>query len=232
MTGELVCVVGEDRRQQYAREYLEEMGFSVVCDKAFHPEMLEGVRLLIGPVSFYQGGKLVPEVESACEAYGTVSLPYMASEEFLLENARLTAEGFLPYLIENTPFSLAEANILLLGMGRCGQAIEKVLAKLSCHVDSYDLIPEELVDWQRFNVVINTIPAQVIGRKQLEALREDCVLFDIATPPGGYVKEALETLNRQVIVCLGIPGKMSPKSAGYCIGRCAVVYLITTPKNS
>jgi dipicolinate synthase subunit A len=230
MSRELICVVGEDKRQFYIGEYLEEHGYAVVYHPVFQPNILESIRLLIGPVSFYRGGRLIPEVAKACSTYGVTPFNYLDDEDFLLENARLTAEGFLSYLIENTPFSLAEANILLLGMGRCGQAINEVLTKLSCRVESYDLIPEELEDWQRFNVVINTIPAQVIGRKQLQALREDCILFDIATPPGGYAEESLEALHRQVIVCLGIPGTMSPKSAGYCIGRCSIAFMNAASK--
>jgi dipicolinate synthase subunit A len=228
MSRELICVVGEDKRQFYLGEYLEAHGHAVVYHPVFRPDGLEGISFLIGPVSFYQEGRLIPEVAAICETYGVTPLHYLDAKDFLQENARLTAEGFLPYLIENTPFSLAEANILLLGMGRCGQAIEKVLVKLSCRVKAYDRVPEEIEDGFQYNVVINTIPAQVIGRKQLEALREDCVLFDIASSPGGYVKEALEDLHRTVIVCLGIPGKMSPQSAGYCIGRCAVAYFNTS----
>jgi hypothetical protein len=225
MAEQLVYVVGEDARQRFAAEYLEKLGYRVIYHESFQEQQMEGVSLLIGPVSFYQGGKLIPKIEAACQKYKVESLHYMAIEEFLLENAKLTAEGFLAYLIENTNFSLAESNILLLGRGRCGQALEKLLGKFSCYVDAYDVIPMELKVDNQYNVVINTIPAQVIGKQHLESLSQDCVLFDIASAPGGYEPEPLKSLDRHMIACLGIPGKLMPQSAGYCIGRCAAARL-------
>ncbi|MDR2043407.1 MAG: hypothetical protein LBQ15_03390 [Clostridium sp.] len=227
-----IGVIGADTRQDYLARYLAERGFTVCRREEFSPEILEEVQLLIGPVTFYKNGQLIREIAEACKRdtlrqsaeKGTV-LNYMACEDFLLRNAALTAEGFLSILIASTPFSLEEARILLLGLGRCGKALESVLERFPCRVTASDQIPEKISPEEAYNVVVNTIPAQVIKREHLNSLPKDCILFDLASAPGGYDREAVKELGLSFFHCPGIPGKMSPQSAGYAIGRCAVRYL-------
>lgn len=220
-----ICVMGEDKRQDYLAQYLQEQGFIVKRHARFSPAILVGADILIGPVTIYKNGKLLPEIEEACNKEKVSVLNYMASEDFLLRNAELTAEGFLALLIQNTPFSLKEANILLLGLGRCGKALKKLLGKMDAHVDAYDVVPDKIPTAQSYRVVINTIPAPVISRDHLETFHPDCILFDIASAPGGFDKEAVEELALNLITCPGIPGKFSPQSAGYAIGESAIGFL-------
>lgn len=220
-----ICVVGEDTRQDYLADYLRMQGFPVHRHTAFSPDILSNVDILIGPVTFYKDGKLCPEIEDACYKKGVSVLNYMASEEFLLQNAQLTAEGFLSLLIQHTPFSIREANILLLGLGRCGKALEQLLRKLDCKIDAYDKIPDKIPNAQYYHVVINTIPAPVISSTHLERFHPHCILFDIASSPGGYDKAAVESLSLTLISCPGIPGKYSPQSAGYAIGQSTIAFL-------
>lgn len=221
----IICIAGNDKRQDYLAEYLVKQGFTVHRYEEFTPEILKGTNLLIGPVTFFKNGKLLPHIEEACRNEKVSVLNYMSSEEFLIRNASLTAEGFLASLIQNTPFSLDEANILLLGMGRCGKAIAKLLNHFDCHVDTYDQVPNIIKSADTYNVVINTIPAPVISRSHLEGLQPGCILFEIASAPGGFDREAVRELQLVLIDCPGIPGKISPQSAGYAIGQYIISYL-------
>ena len=220
-----VCVTGKDSRQDYLAQYLTGKGIHVIRHEDFSPESIRGADMLIGPVTFYKAGKLLPEIEEACRKENIPVLNYMASEDFMLRNAYLTAEGFLSLLIQNTPFSLDESNILLLGLGCCGKAIEKLLRVLPCRLDAFDQVPVESIVQRAYNVVVNTIPAPVIRREQLSQLPDGCRLFDIASLPGGYDEDAVQELGFILRKCPGIPGQMSPQSAGFCIGQCAMQYM-------
>lgn len=220
-----VCVIGDDARQAYLAEYLEQQGILVHAYADWEPSYLEGCNLLIGPVNFYKEGELIPEISKACATYHVPVVNYMSNREFLIANAEIAAEGLLSYLILNTPFTLNGANALILGFGRCGSAIAKRLHVLGCRVDAYDLVPEKLDNPQIYDLIINTIPAKVITKDMLLSLRKDCILFDIATAPGGYDDEAVSHLGLKLIHCPGIPGATAPKSAGYAIGALAVSYL-------
>lgn len=217
-----ICIVGEDKRQDYLELYLQEQGLMVRRMEAFDPDILPGNDILVGPVTFYRDQKLLPHIEEACNKAGVTVLNYMASEEFLLRNAFLTAEGLLSIIIQNTAFSLEESNVLLLGLGRCGKAIEKMLKRFSCRLDAYDTVPGTIPLSGIYNVVINTIPAPVITREHLQRFQSGCVLFEVASAPGGFDKAAAEELNLSLVSCPGIPGKYSPRSAGNAIGQTVI----------
>lgn len=220
-----VCVIGDDARQAYLSEYLEKEGMLVHAYSGWNPAYLEGCDLLIGPVDFYQKGELKKEVSDACARYHVPILNYMASREFLIANAELTAEGFLAYLILHTPFALNGANALILGFGRCGSAIARRLHLLGCRVDAYDLVPQHLENPTSYDFLVNTIPEKVLTEEILAPLRKNCILFDIASAPGGYEEDAVSRLGLKLIRCASIPENTSPQAAGYAIGAQAIGYL-------
>jgi len=220
-----ICVIGSDARQTYLSEYLEKEGMHVSYHPDWNPDYIKNHDLLIGPVDFYKDGELLSEVSEACALHHVPILNYMSNREFLITNAELTAEGLLSYLILNTPFTLNGANALILGFGRCGSAIAKRLHVLGCRVDAYDLIPEQFENPTSYDFIINTIPAKLINKDILNPLRQDCILFDIASVPGGFDEDAVCSLGRKLIRCPGIPGHTAPKTAGYAIGELALSYL-------
>lgn len=186
---------------------------------------MKNVNLLIGPVSFYKNGELLPHIAEACTKYAVPVLNYMSSREYLIANAALTAEGLLSLLISNTPFALFRSKALILGFGRCGKALADRLHGIGCIVTAYDLMPEEIENAQNYDIVINTIPAKVITEKYLTEFRADCIFFDIAATPGGFDEDAIHKLGLKLFHCPAIPGQMSPMSAGYAIGKEALSYL-------
>ena len=68
-----------------------------------------------------------------------------------------------------------------------------------------------------FDLVVNTIPAQVLGEEELAGMRPDCLVLDLASRPGGVDRAAAERLGRRVIWALSLPGKAAPATAGAAI---------------
>jgi len=216
-----VCVVGKDKRQNYLASYLQKRGITVIRQEDFIPNKLNESDYLVGPVSFYPGGKTLSHIEETCQKAEVEIINYMACEDFLFKNAELTAEGLLAIIIQNTNFALADAKILILGFGRCGKAILRILSRFSCLVDIYDTVPESPLGTS-YNIVINTIPAPVCTKEFLRQFTSDCIFFEIASAPGGFDKIAMEEMGFVMIDCPGIPGLYSPKSAGAAIGQTVI----------
>ncbi|MCL2719472.1 MAG: hypothetical protein FWE14_11915 [Lachnospiraceae bacterium] len=218
MSKTTICVVGKDKRQNYLALYLQEQGLTVCRKEEFEPDNLKGFDYLVGPVTFYPAGKVSSEVGEACRKAQVKVINYMACEDLLSKNAELTAEGLLAIIIQNTNFALAASRILILGYGRCGKAILRLLSKFSCLVDIYDTVPASL-KYASYNIVINTIPAPVCTKEFLIQFEPDCLFFEIASSPGGFDKIAIEEFALTLVNCPGIPGLYSPQSAGIAIGE-------------
>lgn len=62
--------------------------------------------------------------------------------------------------------------------------------------------------------IFNTVPALVVTREVINACPDDLVIVDIASEPGGVDRAYAE--RRGLIWCwpLGIPGRVSPRTAG------------------
>ena len=73
--------------------------------------------------------------------------------------------------------------------------------------------------------MVNTVPAPVLGRAELENLGKDCLVLDLASQPGGVDREAAEKLGRRVIHALALPGKVAPVTAGAAI-RDAIYHML------
>jgi dipicolinate synthase subunit A len=70
---------------------------------------------------------------------------------------------------------------------------------------------------ERYDLVVNTVPALIFDRARLEQLRPDCLLLDLASKPGGVDFPAAAELGRHVIWALSLPGRVAPVTAGTII---------------
>lgn len=148
-------------------------------------------------------------------------------EELAVLNAISTAEGALQIAISETAKNLHGNKVLVLGFGRIGKVLAKMLdgigAKVSCEarkatdlawVKAYGYNPINLIDLKQhlgeFDIIFNTIPYMVLDKENLQLVKEDALIIDLASTPGGLDKESAKELKRKFIWALSLPGKVAP----------------------
>lgn len=175
-------------------------------------------------------GKATPWLKGAAEACGLVLTDYFDREELALLNAIPTAEGAIRIAMEALPVTLHGARVLILGFGRLGLALGPRLHSLGARVTVYARRGEQQAQARLLGLdsvgteglaqalracelVVNTVPAPVLGAAELALLPEGAVVLDLASLPGGVDDRAAEERQLQVIHALGLPGKEAPLTA-------------------
>ena len=59
----------------------------------------------------------------------------------------------------------------------------------------------------------------VLPKAMLGYVREDCLILDLASAPGGVDYEAAEEMGIEAILLPGLPGKYAPVSLGECMAK-------------
>ena len=157
-------------------------------------------------------------------------------------NALPTAEGAVQIAMEELPVTLHEARVLILGYGRLGRVTAQRMAALGARVAVAARSHEQLA-WARvwgyatehtarlkpwlcsYDLVVNTIPACVLGREELAALKPGALVIDLASKPGGVDFDMAAELGVQTIWALSLPGKVAPVSSGGYI-RTTIYHII------
>ena len=62
----------------------------------------------------------------------------------------------------------------------------------------------------KFDIIINTIPFQILDENRLDMLKKDVVIIDLASNPGGVDRKAAKEKNIKLIWALSLPGKVAP----------------------
>ncbi len=154
---------------------------------------------------------------------------YMNNEDFVLYNTISTAEGVLAIAISETDINLNESNVLVIGYGRCAKTLIRKLQNLSKSVcvtarKESDVFAAKLYGFDgfvlsdisgrigKYNIIINTVPAMVLGREILCKITADTLIIDIASKPGGVDFEYCEKNGLKAIHALSLPGKYAPRS--------------------
>ena len=146
-------------------------------------------------------------------------------------NAIPTAEGAIQIAMEELPVTLHEVRTLVVGFGRLGRALVPRLRGLGARVwvcarryeqqaaaegmgagvEGMDRLPDWLCG---YDLVINTVPAPVLGVEELSALKEGALVIDLASRPGGVDMQAAAALGVRVVWALSLPGKVAPVTSG------------------
>ncbi len=133
--------------------------------------------------------------------------------------------------MEHLPITIQDARVLVIGYGRLGRITAQRFGALGARVTVAARRYEQLA-WARcegfgtehsgqltgwlcsYDLVINTVPALVLGETELADLHPDCLVIDLASKPGGIDLQAAQRLDRKIIWALGLPGKVAPATAG------------------
>ena len=168
----------------------------------------------VAPGTTIVGGHL----DSIPESFSKVDL--LRQEQYLAENAALTADCALRLLGQHLPVAFSGCPILVIGWGRIGKCLANMLKMLGADVAVAARKPADLgmlsalgyksveigsIDPNRYRAILNTAPAPVLG------LGGSCVKIDLAS--------SLGMAGEDVIWARGLPGKMLPESSGELIAR-------------
>lgn len=181
--------------------------------------MLSGKTLIAGSIK--------PDVLDVAKEKNIKTIDILKREELSVLNAISTAEGTIKIAIEETQKNLHGSNILVMGFGRIGKVLSNMLkgigAKVSCEarktsdlawIKAYGYEPIPIANLKenlhRFDIIINTIPYIILDKDNLENIKRDALVIDVASNPGGVDREAIKEQKIKFIWALSLPGKVAP----------------------
>lgn len=183
---------------------------------------------------FVLGGMLHENIKKQLAEKEIFCADYFTREEFAVKNAVPTAEGAIEAALRETPFTLHDASCLITGFGRIAKLLTARLqgfgAKVSvCARKVSDLAWIEAIGCEsiemkqlkenlpRYDLVFNTVPHTILTEDLLHCVKDNCLLIDLASKPGGIDFETAQKLGLNVIWALSLPGKCAPLTAGKII---------------
>lgn len=202
--------------------------FAPQCPERIIPgrDMLEAMRQPANIILGWADGNL----KSHCEALGIALHEYEWDDDLMLLRGQAIVEGMLKVVIENTDITIHRANICLVGQGTIGSLATRTLYSLGArvHVAARNPVqramayaagaePHEFQDlpdlFPETDIVISSVPAQIIGHDLLAKLPKHALLVDLAAPPGGIDRDAAATHGLKFVWARGL-GSRAPVTVG------------------
>lgn len=224
-----ICCPIQSGAMSYAVRHLDSMGYRI------NKEPSSDINHLLLPVpSFPDGCNYLPPILDALPSkvnvyggflhvpplIGYQRIDFLADPYYLAQNAAITAECTLEIMENISDQDIAGRDILILGWGRIGKCLGKLLQKKGAHVTiaarkdadlamievlGYNAMP--LVDLKpEAEFIINTVPAMVLPQ-----VPEHCHAIELASKPG--------MAGKNIISARGLPGKMRPHESGKLIAE-------------
>ena len=180
-------------------------------------EALKGKYLIAGNIG----------IKEQLESNGIQFTDLLKREEFSVLNTIATAEGTIQIAMEETQRTVHGSNVLVMGFGRIGKVLAKMLAgigaKVYCEarknediswIKAYGYNPIHLNDLdenlEKFDIIINTIPFQLLAGERLDLIKKEAIIIDLASNPGGVDRKAARDKGLKVIWALSLPAKVAP----------------------
>ena len=191
------------------------------------------------------------DAEAARRAGMTVC-DYYDAETVKQRNAVLTAEGAVSIAMQELPLSLDECRAAVVGCGRIGNALCKILRALNVKVTALSRRKESLLYaeslgckgvllsksslkelMQGYDVVFTTVPhrifdAEVLSRAQMLPCGRNTLFIDLSSSPGSFDAAAAREYGVRLLWALSLPGKYAPDSAGAVLAEQMLLLLKET----
>ena len=169
------------------------------------------------------GGGLSDRIPASFQKIDLLNDPF-----YLAENARITAHCALGLAVKKLPCILFGCPVLVVGWGRIGKCLAKLLSDVGAHVSvavrkpsdramldalGYDSLDIATLSGSllRFRVIFNTVPEMVLPADVMESAREDCLKIDLASVVG---MDAPNSIHAR-----GLPGRYASESSGELIAK-------------
>ena len=172
-------------------------------------------------------GNILPEVYDLANDEYIEIIDIMKREELAVLNTIAIAEGAIEIAIANTNKIIHGSQILILGFGRIGKVLARKLAGLSAKVTCAARKDEDLAwirayghmetnintlgqNLEKYDIIMNTVPHTILTEERLKYVKQDCLLIDLASNPGGIDKKVAKERNLKLVWALALPGKVAP----------------------
>ena len=169
-------------------------------------------------------------LRSACATLGISLHEYEWDVDLMLLRGPAIVEGVLKVIIENTRITIHKANICLVGQGTIGGLLTRTLVGLGAHVTvaarnpvqrasayamgaescELDALPDLLAS---MDIIIGTVPKQLIGADLLNTVKLEALLVDVAAPPGTIDRDTAGQMGLRAIWARGM-GARAPVTVG------------------
>lgn len=171
-------------------------------------------------------GSIMPDVYNMANDEYVEIIDIMKREELAVLNTVATAEGAIEIAIANTNKIIHGSKVLILGFGRIGKVLARKLAGLSARVTCAARKEEDLAwirayghnetninvlgeNLEEFDIIINTVPHLILNKERMQYVKEECLLIDLASNPGGIDKKEAKERGLKLIWALALPRKSS-----------------------
>lgn len=151
---------------------------------------------------------------------------FLKDEEYLAENAYITAECALDAALPYMRITLRRCPVLILGWGRIGKCLAELLKAIGAsvtvaarkksdlamlHALGYDTADIAFLSSSlpHYRLIFNTIPAPILTHDAMALCSPNCVKVDLASTPGMD--------DDDVIIARGLPGLHMSESSGNLI---------------
>ena len=185
-------------------------------------------------------GSISPRIADQAARMGVRLYDYYDSEELMINNAYLTAEGAISLAMNELNVSLLGARVCVIGYGRIGKFLARMLSAIGASVTvaarkgtdiayaagfgldtlriTYSDGQSSLCSLGDYRIIFNTAPYRLLDAQVLACISKEALIIDLASAPGGFDPEAARHLGRRVISAPGLPGKYAPLTAGRFVG--------------
>ena len=209
-----ICIMGEGAAVNAAARILEHWGFCLTG-----PEQAQYLLYDIPTPAFLRdeipadkhiiGGNLdfLPTYAQKTDL--------LKDEAYVAANAALTAEAGVGLIAGSCARKFRDTRALILGWGRIGKCLARLLRELGlqvcvCARRSSELVlaaalgyesrsAEELEDLVEFHYIVNTVPGPILADGVWNSVGADAALLEMASKPGIPVEKAIQAR--------GLPGK-------------------------
>lgn len=246
-----IAIIGNDLRSNYLKKMYEDDKYSIIenykyCNNIITSipfsrdsiyltgtdikidNIIEFVKEENKDITIISGG-IKEDIKNLLITNNVKYIDLLDFEDIAILNNIPTAEGAIYVAMEKTNITLCNSKCLILGYGRIGKILSKMLNGIGSNVyvearkDSdlawikamgYTGIHLDDIDkyLNEFDYIFNTIPSVILDKDRIDLLKKDVCIIDLASSYGLDYEYAKE-LGLNVNIALGLPSKVAPYTA-------------------
>lgn len=188
------------------------------------------------PHSFLFAGCIPDSLHTLAESFSISCVDFMKDENTAYRNTIAATEGIMAEAITRSPKNLTDSSCLVLGYGKCGSTLVSYLKQFTHSLSVYDGNEEAgaragvhanvltytglVTQLAQADFIFNTIPDMILNADLLSKVKQDALILDLASPPGGIDYNFAAKLGIQAVLLPGLPGKYAPFSSAEILYKC------------